>query len=139
LKRRGRGRLPIRRELRSGTTVAVVTAATIFGAAIRFAVTRGRSLDETRSAEQARRSLVGLIARLARKGVQPPLHPMFEWCMARLLGGGDFALRLADELFDRRAAIAAAIFASVAPALVWYSRSRWPVSSVRWRCCSRPS
>jgi cellulose synthase (UDP-forming) len=138
LRRRGRARLPMRRELRLASVLVLVTIATLIGAAIRLAVTRGLSLDEIRTAELARLSFGGLITRLAHAGVQPPLHPVLEWLVVRLAGDGDFALRipsllagvalipvaawLAEDLFDRRTAIAAALFAAVAPALVWYSQ-----------------
>jgi mannosyltransferase len=128
----------MRRELRLASVLVLVTIATLIGAAIRLAVTRGLSLDEIRTAELARLSFGGLITRLAHAGVQPPLHPVLEWLVVRLAGDGDFALRIpsllagvalipvaawfAEDLFDRRTAIAAALFAAVAPALVWYSQ-----------------
>ncbi|MBV8220734.1 MAG: glycosyltransferase family 39 protein [Solirubrobacterales bacterium] len=112
--------------------------ATLAGAVVRVAVNRDLSLDEVRTADLAHLSFGALITKLAHAGVQPPLHPLLEWLVVRVLGGGEFALRLpslvagvalipvvswlAIELFDRRTAIAAALFAAVAPALVWYSQ-----------------
>jgi hypothetical protein len=138
LGRRGRARLPVNRELRHETVLAVVTIATIAGAVIRLLVNRDLSLDEVRTADLAHLSFGALITKLAHAGVQPPLHPVLEWLAVRVLGGGGFALRvpsliagialipavswLASELFDRRSAIAAALFAAIAPALVWYSQ-----------------
>jgi mannosyltransferase len=138
LKRRGRGRLPVKRELSLESVGLLVALATCVGAAIRLVVDRGLSLDEVRTAELAHLSLGGLITRLAHAGVQPPLHPVLAWLVVRLAGPGDFALRipsllagialipvvawLAGDLFDRRTAIAAAMFTAVAPALVWYSQ-----------------
>jgi Dolichyl-phosphate-mannose-protein mannosyltransferase len=138
LKRRGRAHLPVNRELRHETVLAVVTIATIVGAIVRVAVNRDLSLDEVRTADLAHLSFGALITKLAHAGVQPPLHPVLEWLSVRVLGGGEFALRvpslvagvalipaiawLANELFDRRAAIAASLFAAIAPALVWYSQ-----------------
>ena len=138
LNRRSRRRLPVRRELHLGTTAAVVVGATLAGAAIRLAVNRGLSLDEVRTADLTHFSFGGLITHLAHAGVQPPLHPVLAWLAVRLFGGADYALRLpslaagialipvmawlAAELFDRRTAIAASLFAAVAPALVWYSQ-----------------
>ena len=138
LNRRGRARLPVNRDLRHQTVVALVAIATLAGAVVRIAVNRDLSLDEVRTADLAHLSFGALITKLAHAGVQPPLHPVLEWLVVRVLGGGEFALRvpslvagvalipvaswLANELFDRRAAIAAALFAAIAPALVWYSQ-----------------
>jgi uncharacterized membrane protein len=138
LKRRGRSRLPVRREVQLDSVIALVTIATCAGAVIRLAVGRGLSLDEIRTADLANLSFGALITKLSHAGVQPTLHPVLEWFVVRLAGQGDFALRvpslvagvalipivawLADELFDRRAAVAAALFTALAPALVWYSQ-----------------
>jgi Dolichyl-phosphate-mannose-protein mannosyltransferase len=138
LKRRGRARLPVRRQLGLSTTAAFVAVATLAGAVIRLAVTRGLSLDEVHTADLTHLSFGGLITHLAHAGVQPPLHPVLVWLAARVFGGDDYVLRLpslaagvalipviawlAGELFDRRTAIAVALFAAVAPALVWYSQ-----------------
>jgi uncharacterized membrane protein len=120
------------------TMIALVGAATVVGAVIRLAVTRGLSLDEIVTLDRAQRPLGQLITRLAHGGVHPPLHPVLEWSMLRLFGDGDFAARLpsliagvalvpavawlAVELFDRRTAVVAGLFASVSPLLVFYSQ-----------------
>jgi hypothetical protein len=108
------------------------------GAAIRLAVTRGLSVDEVRDVDQARVSFGQLITRLHHHGTQPPLHPVLTWLMIHLFGDGNAAVRLpsmvagialipavawlASELYDRRTAAVAAMFAAVAPVLVWYSQ-----------------
>ena len=138
LKRRGRRRLPVKRDLRRETVLAIVTIATVAGALVRIAVTRDLSLDEVRTADLAHLPFGALITKLSHTGTQPPLHPVLEWLAVRVLGDGQFALRvpsliagialipvvalLAEELFDRRAAVAASLFAAIAPSLVWYSQ-----------------
>jgi hypothetical protein len=138
LKRRGRRRLPVNRDLRRETVLVIVTIATVVGAVVRIAVNRDLSLDEVRTADLANLPFGKLITNLSHAGVQPPLHPVLEWIVVRLLGGGELALRapslvagvalipaaawLGDELFDRKGAVAAALFAAAAPALVWYSQ-----------------
>jgi hypothetical protein len=123
----------------SGTgAAALVAGLAVVGALIRVATPHGLSVEEIRTANLAHLSLGRLIAHLAHGGTQPPLYPALESELTRLLGTGDFVLRLpalvagvaliaaaawlADELFDRRAAVVAALFAAVAPALVWYSQ-----------------
>ncbi|MBV8946593.1 MAG: glycosyltransferase family 39 protein [Solirubrobacterales bacterium] len=112
--------------------------ATLAGAVIRLAVNRDLSLAEVKTADLAHVSFGALINHLSTTGVQPPLHPVLVWFVVRLVGPGDFALRLpalvagvalipvaawlGAELFDRRTAIAAGMIASIAPALVWYSQ-----------------
>ena len=115
-----------------------MTIATLAGAAIRLVINRDLSLGEVKTADLAHLSFGGLIDHLAKAGVQPPLHPVLAWLLVRIGGGSDFVLRLpalvagialipvaawlGAELFDRRPAIATALFVSVAPALVWYSQ-----------------
>ena len=138
LTRRGRRRLPVRRELRLGTAAAAVTMAKLLGTAIRLLVNRDLSVEEVRTANLAHLPFGALIRQLSSTGVQPPLHPVLAWLTVRLVGEGDFALRLpalvagvalipvtawlGAELFDRRTAIAAGLIAAIAPALVWYSQ-----------------
>jgi uncharacterized membrane protein len=143
---RDRAKLPFPREMRQGTTVGLVVLLTLLGAAIRLDVTRGLSVDEILAADQAQRSLGGLIRGLAHGGVLPPLDPLLEWVMAHTLGSGDFSLRLpslvagaalvpavaavAAELLDRRTAVVAALFAALAPILAWYSQEVSPYALV---------
>ncbi len=121
-----------------GTAIALVSAASVLGAALRITVGRGLSLDEIVTVDDAHLSLGRLITRLAHGGVHPPLHPVLEWCILRLIGDGNLAVRLpslvagvalipavawlAAELFDRRTAVVAAWLTSIAPILVWYSQ-----------------
>jgi hypothetical protein len=118
--------------------IALVSLATLLGAAVRIAVTHGLSLEEIKTVDQARRSLPSLISHLVHGGVHPPLHLLLVWGMLHLLGAGDFSVRLpsllagvllipvvaalGNELFDRRTAAVAAALAAVAPVLVWYSK-----------------
>src|SRR5690242_18985006 len=135
--RRGRVKLPFRRDMGRGTTVALIGAAAAIGAAIRLAVNRGLSLDEIRNVDQAHQPFGQLIVGLIHTGVHPPLYPVLQWCVIRLLGDTNFAVRLpsivagvalipaaawlAVELFDRRTAVVVALLTAVAPVLVWYS------------------
>jgi uncharacterized membrane protein len=122
----------------SATATAAVFALTAVGAAIRLAVSRGLSVDEVRNVDLARGSFGQLIARLHDRGTQPPLHPVLLWGVSHLFGDGNAAVRLpslvagialipavawlASELYDHRTAAVAALFAAVAPVLVWYSQ-----------------
>jgi uncharacterized membrane protein len=142
LNRRERRQLPLSRPVPIGLVVAVVAAATAAGAAIRLAITHGLSLDELENIESAHSSFGGLISHLAHGGVQAPLHPVLLWCSLRLFGDNALAARLpsevagillipvvawlAAEIYDRRTAIVAVLFACVAPILVWYSQSATP-------------
>lgn len=120
------------------TATFAVVVLTAVGAAIRLAVTRGLSVDEVRGVDQVRVSFGQLITRLHHQGTQPPLHPVLMWLVIHLFGDGNAVVRLpslvagialipavawlASELFDRRTAAVAAMFAAVAPVLVWYSQ-----------------
>ena len=120
------------------TAFALVGAAAAIGAAIRLAVNRGLSLDEIRNLDQAHQPFGQLIVGLIHTGVHPPLYPVLEWCVIRLLGDTNFAVRLpslvagvalipaaawlAVELFDRRTGVVVALLTAVAPVLVWYSQ-----------------
>jgi mannosyltransferase len=121
-----------------GATIALVGVLTAIGAVVRLAITRGLSVDELTAVAQARLPLGTLIDRLGNSGGHPPLHPVLQWCAVRLIGDSDFAVRLpslvagvalipvvallAAEVFDRRTAVVAALFTTVAPILVWYSQ-----------------
>lgn len=137
LKRRDRAQLPFKREMRPAAVAAGVLVAIAVGTALRLAVNRGLSVDEIRNAVQARVAFGSLISQFTH-GLHPPLHPLLEWCAVHLLGDNAFAVRLpsliagialipvtawmAGELFDRRTAVVAALLASVAPILIWYSQ-----------------
>src|SRR3954451_7195397 len=135
---RARARLPIPREISNARAIVLVTTLTLIGAGICVAETRDLSAEEIRVVNQTHLSLDGLLTSLAHGGVKPPLDPVIEWCMVRLAGDGDFAVRfpslvagvlligvtawLASELFDRATAVVAALLAAVAPIIVWYSQ-----------------
>jgi uncharacterized membrane protein len=69
--------------------------------------------------------------------VHPPLHHIILWGTVRLLGTGEMAVRVpsliaatamipliyaaARDIYDRRAGMAAAVLATVAPFAVWYA------------------
>jgi hypothetical protein len=135
---RARARLPIPREISRARAVALVAALTLISAGICVAQTRDLSAEEIRTVGESHLSLDGLLTSLAHGGVKPPLLPVLEWCIVRLAGDGDFAVRfpslvagvllipvtawLASELFDRRTAVVAALLAAVAPIIVWFSQ-----------------
>ncbi len=133
-----RSQLPFKRDLQPGTVIAAIALATLAGAAIRLAITRGLSLDEILMVDTAHLSPGRLITHLMHRGTTPPLYPILDWLAMRAFGGGDFAVRvpsllagvaliptvawLAAELFDRRTAVTASVLMAVAPVLTWYSQ-----------------
>jgi Dolichyl-phosphate-mannose-protein mannosyltransferase len=135
-----RGRLPRRGEpdTAKNTALVVLAGLVLLGLAVRLAVARGIWLDEAISIHQARLSLHGMFRTLYYGDRQPPLYPLVLWVTIRLLGHGEFAVRLPTviagtlvipvlyelgrELYDRRTGLIAAAFATVSPLLVWYSQ-----------------
>jgi uncharacterized membrane protein len=79
-----------------------------------------------------------MIHRLATTDVHPPLYFTVLWASIRLIGVGDFAVRvpsiwfgivliplvylLGKEAYDRRTGAVAAVLVAVAPYMVWYSQ-----------------
>ena len=110
----------------------------VVGTAIRLDVPRGLWLDEAISVSEARMPYVAMIHRLATTDVHPPLYFTVLWASVRLIGLGDFAVRvpsivfgvlliplvylLGKEAYDRRTGAVAAVIVSVAPFAVWYSQ-----------------
>jgi uncharacterized membrane protein len=115
--------------------VATLTAA---GLVIRLLSTRGIWLDEATSVKQAKMGLGAMLDDLGATDVHPPLHHLVLWVTVRIAGTGELAVRLPSllamtvlipamflagrDLFDRRAGLAAAGLATVAPFTVWYAQ-----------------
>ncbi|HET8977326.1 MAG TPA: glycosyltransferase family 39 protein [Solirubrobacteraceae bacterium] len=131
--------------MRPATVAVWLVVAMLAGIALRLAVNRGMSVDEIMNVDQARLGFGALISQLTH-GTHPPLHPVLEWCAVHLFGDGRYAVRipslvagillipvaawLAGDLFDRRTAVVAGLFTSVAPILIWYSQSADPYAFV---------
>ena len=119
-------------------TSLVVLASMVVGTAIRLDVPRGLWLDEAISVSEARMPYGAMIHRLATTDVHPPLYFSILWLSGRVIGFGDFAVRvpsiifgilliplvylLGKEAFDRRTGAVASIIVSVEPFVVWYSQ-----------------
>jgi uncharacterized membrane protein len=122
----------------SRPTSLVLMASMVVGTAIRLDVPRGLWLDEGVSVSEARMPYGAMLHRLATTDVHPPLYFTILWASIRLIGDGDFAVRvpsivfgvlliplvylLGKEAYDRRTGAVAAVFVSVAPFVVWYSQ-----------------
>jgi Dolichyl-phosphate-mannose-protein mannosyltransferase len=118
--------------------VAVVAALTAGGLAVRLLASRGIWLDEATSIHQAQMTLGDLLHSLRTTDVHPPLHHVVLWATVRVFGTGELAVRLPSllaatalipvlylagrDLYDRRAGLAAAALASLAPFTVWYAQ-----------------
>jgi O-antigen/teichoic acid export membrane protein len=116
---------------------ATVAALTVGGLILRVFASRGLWLDEATEVSQARMPFGAMLHRLETTDVHPPLHHTVMWLTVRVLGEGELAVRLPSlvagtllipvlhrvgcELYDRRAGLAAAALAAVAPFPVWYS------------------
>jgi O-antigen/teichoic acid export membrane protein len=119
-------------------TTRAVAAITLVGLAVRFIVIRGIWLDEATSIHQASMSFGAMISNLRNTDVHPPLYFSVLWVTEHLIGNASLAIRLpsilaggaaipvayvaARDLWDRRSGLVAAVIASVAPLLVWYSQ-----------------
>jgi hypothetical protein len=135
-----RGRLPRRGEpdVSRRDALLILGGLVLVGLVLRLAVPRGIWLDEAISIHQARLSLHDLFQNLYNGDRQPPLYHLALWATIRAFGHSEFAVRLpsvmagtlvipvlyelARELYDRRTGLVAAAFATVLPALVWYSQ-----------------
>jgi uncharacterized membrane protein len=119
-------------------TSVVVMGSMVVGTAIRLDVPRGLWLDEAISVSEARMAYGAMIHRLAATDVHPPLYFSILWLSGRLIGFGDFAVRvpsiifgilliplvylLGKEAYDRRTGALASIIVAVAPFTLWYSQ-----------------
>jgi uncharacterized membrane protein len=117
--------------------VLAVAALAAGGLALRLLATRGIWLDEATSIHQAQMPLADMLANLRTTDVHPPLHHIVLWGTVRLLGAGELAVRVPSllaatamipalyaagrDIYDRRAGMAAAALAAVAPFAVWYA------------------
>src|SRR3954466_4589008 len=117
--------------------VLVVGAIALGGLALRLIATRGIWLDEAISIHQAQMPLGDMLTNLRTTDVHPPLHHILLWGAVRLLGDGETAVRVpsliaatamipvlyaaAADIYDKRAGMAAATLAAVAPFAVWYA------------------
>jgi hypothetical protein len=124
-------RIAVRRDVMALVGLAVGALA------LRLVATRGIWLDEATSITQARMPLGDMLTNLRTTDVHPPLHHILLWGTVRLLGDGEVAVRVpsmlagtamvpvlygaARDLYDKRAAWAAATLAVVAPFAVWYA------------------
>lgn len=122
----------------SRPTSLVVLASMVVGTVIRLDVPRGLWLDEAVSVSEARMPYGAMIHRLATTDVHPPLYFTILWATIRLIGDGDYAVRvpsilfgivliplvylLGKEAYDRRTGAVASVIVSVAPIVVWYSQ-----------------
>jgi hypothetical protein len=118
--------------------VAAVAALTVGGLVVRLLASRGIWLDEATSVWQAQMPLPQLFDTLRTTDVHPPLHHLVLWATVRTFGTGELAVRLPSllaatalipllyaagrDIYDRRAGLAAAALASVAPFTVWYAQ-----------------
>ena len=114
-----------------------VAAIALGGLVLRLLATRGIWLDEATEIHQAQMPMSDMLANLRTIDVHPPLHHIILWGTVRLLGTGELAVRVpspiaatamiplihaaARDIYDRRAGMAAAVLASVAPFAVWYA------------------
>ncbi|HEX3979672.1 MAG TPA: glycosyltransferase family 39 protein, partial [Acidimicrobiales bacterium] len=122
----------------SRPTSLVVMASMVVGGAIRLDVPRGLWLDEAISVSEAKMPYGAMLHRLATTDVHPPLYFTVLWASIRLIGVGDFAVRvpsiwfgivliplvylLGKEAYDRRTGAVAAVLVAVGPYTVWYSQ-----------------
>ena len=125
-------------DIRLNSPAVPVVALTLAALALRFIVPRGLWGDEAISVDEARMGFGQMIHYLRTEDVHPPLYFIFLWADVRLFGSGPLAVRLpsilagtlmvpmgylaAKACLDRRAGYIAAVLASVAPLMVWYSQ-----------------
>jgi hypothetical protein len=115
-----------------------IAALTLAGLGLRMAAGRSLWLDEATSVTQARMGFGAMLHNLRTTDVQPPLHDAILWVLNRLFGDSALAMRspslvagsvlipvlygLGRDLFDRRTGVIAAVLATFAPFVVWYSQ-----------------
>lgn len=128
----------LRSRMHLDRTVVIVIGLVAVGAALRLLVLRGLWVDEAITVSQAKMSFGGMLDNLRMHDVHPPLHYAVMWAVVHLFGAGELAVRLpsivagvllvpvlyglGNELFGRKTAMLAAIFATVCPFLLWYSQ-----------------
>jgi O-antigen/teichoic acid export membrane protein len=113
-------------------------ALTVGALVLRLIVGRSLWIDEATTAHQISLPFGAMLHNLETTDVHPPLDYAIEWVTVRIFGTGETALRLPSllaltaivpllyvtgrELWDRRAGLAAATLAAVAPFVVWYAQ-----------------
>jgi hypothetical protein len=118
--------------------VLLVATMTALGLVVRLLAARGIWLDEATSVKQAKMPVGAMLDDLGATDVHPPLHHLVLWVTVRILGTGELAVRIPSliamtalipvmflagrDIFDRRAGLAAAGLATVAPFTVWYAQ-----------------
>jgi uncharacterized membrane protein len=118
--------------------VALVSALTAAGLAVRLVITRGLWLDEATSVMEARMSFGRMLDALRTTDVHPPGYFTMLWGWVRIFGDGPLSVRMPTillgaalvpvlylvgrDLYGRRTGIVAAVFGVVGPQLVWYSQ-----------------
>jgi hypothetical protein len=133
----GAATLVVARPITISRDVVAVAALAAGGLALRLLATRGIWLDEATSIHQAELPLHEMLTNLRTTDVHPPLHHILLWGTVRLLGAGELAVRVPSliaatamipalyaagrDIYDRRAGMAAATLAAVAPFAVWYA------------------
>jgi uncharacterized membrane protein len=119
-------------------TASVLTGVTVVAVVLRLLITRGLWLDEATSVTQAKMSFAGMLHNLRTTDVHPPGYFTILWGWIRVFGSGPLSVRMpsiligvvtvpvvffaARDIYGRRTAWVAAIFATVAPQMVWYSQ-----------------
>ena len=122
---------------RSPTALAVL-GLTLVGIGLRLLITRGLWIDEATSVTQAQMPFGAMLHDLRTTDVHPPLYFALLWLDVRVFGVGELAVRLPSilagallvpalyatgrDLYDRRAGLAAAALAVIAPQAIWYSQ-----------------
>ena len=105
---------------------------------LRTVTFRGLWIDEAIEVSQAKLPFLAMIARVTQSDVHPPLHHSLVWVSIRLFGTSEQAVRLPSVIagvalvpalfwvgrvcYDRRTGWVAAILATVAPYVIWYSQ-----------------
>jgi hypothetical protein len=132
-----------RARTRTGLHTALALGALIVLAlVVRLAIFRGIWLDEAISIHQAHLSFGRMLHELRFGDRLPPLHDAVLWLVVHKLGASETLVRApsiaagvllvpaiyaaGSEIYDRRTGLVAALFGSLAPALVWYSQEARP-------------
>jgi hypothetical protein len=116
----------------------VVAALMLGGLVLRLFCGRSLWLDEATSVSQAQMPFGKMLDQLRYTDVHPPLHDALLWVLAHAFGTSALLMRAPSllagtaligvlylagrELWDRRAGLVAAMFATVAPFALWYSQ-----------------
>jgi len=124
--------------------VQALIVLTLLGGVLRFATldARGYWVDEAATVDLLRQGFWSMLSEVASIESSPPLYFALAWLWANVFGTGEVALRslsallgtatipvvygVAAALVSRRAALAAALLASVSPLLVWHAQDARP-------------